>query len=100
MKNQDIALLVGGLEKGMGLLEEQMKSANDKLDKLPCATHTTEIKELKVWKQTCNGARANRNIESFKGMISLRNAIILVLSSSALSIIVTILCNYFLSGKP
>jgi hypothetical protein len=100
MKNTEIVLLVGGLEKGMALLERQMESANGKLDALPCTTHTSELKVLNTWKQTYNGANANRKIESFKGMVSLRNLIIAIVLTSAFSILVTLLTSFFFIGKP
>lgn len=98
MKNQDIILLVGGLEKGMGLLEEQMKKANEKLECLPCSVNSSDIEALKAWKQICNGAKANKNLEQYKGSISLKNALIAIGLTALISIGVTLLTSWLAAG--
>ena len=100
MKNEDIALLVGELRGELGGLADQMDKVNKKLDGLPCAANVADIKELKKWKGNCNGEKSAKNLESFKGMISLRNAIVLIVCSNAFSIFVALVLNYFLIGKP
>lgn len=100
MKNQDIVLLVGGLEKGMGLLEEQMKSANRKLDELPCSVHSSELEALKTWKQSCNNENKEKVMERYKGGISLKNGIIAIIVTAIISAGITLLTSWVLAGAP
>jgi hypothetical protein len=100
MKNQDIVLLVGGLEKGMGLLEEQMKSANKKLDSLPCAVNSSDIEALKEWKQSCNNDDKGKTMERYKGSISLKNALIMVFVTALISVGITLLTSWVATGTP
>jgi hypothetical protein len=100
MKNQDIVLLVGGLEKGMGLLEEQMKEANKKLDALPCSVHGLELEELKAWKQSRNNESGKKALEQYKGAISLKNALIAIVVTAVISVGITLFTSWLATGTP
>jgi hypothetical protein len=100
MKNQDIALMVGKLEGTMESLSGQMKSALEKLDELPCSVHSSDLEALKAWKQSCNSENKEKAMERYKGTISLKNALIMVFVTAAISVGITLFTSWVAAGTP
>ena len=100
MKNQDIALMVGKLEGTMESLSGQMTTALEKLEKLPCSVHSSELETLKTWKQSCNSENKEKAMEQYKGTISLKNGIIAIFITAIISAGITLLTSWVLAGVP
>jgi len=53
--------------------------------RLPCSQHSDDIEELQGWKKNCNGVKQAREIENYKGGISMKNAIIAIVLTALIS---------------
>jgi hypothetical protein len=106
MTNEEIMIL-GKLSGQMGAVIDTQKGQTetigkifDRLDKLPCNDHSATIKSLCDWKDSCGDLEIGKMLETHKGTISLKNAIIggviLVISTALIETIV----NLIFTGKP
>lgn len=67
---------------------------------LPCSKHDEIITELRDCIKIDGEKKESRKLESFRGMISLRNAIIGIALTAIFSVLVTLLTSFFFIGKP
>jgi hypothetical protein len=84
----------------IGKIFEAISGIKEGFGDLPCAVNDKRIKDVEAWKATCNDEKSEQKLEKYRGSISLKNAIILIVITNLFSIVVTLLTNYIMMGKP
>jgi len=82
VQTEELKLLGALDERTKQLLDTAKQQRTDignifaKLDTFPCVSHDENINVLLEWKTNCNGDDRNLKLETAKGAISLKNAIV------------------------
>ena len=71
-----------------------------RLDNLPCNNHTTALKSLNDWRNKCEDMDSDKELETLKGGISLKNALIGGIGIAGVTTILNIIINLIFTGKP
>ena len=99
MAETDLTLLVGRLEGKMDSITKVISEMSAKITDLPCNTHTEQIETIIQWKTQCVENEQFKKQEKFKGSISLKNAIILIVMTNLFTIAITLITNYLIIEK-
>jgi len=89
-----IELMIGKLQGTMESVKDDVANLTKEVKTLPCATRGQELKALLDWKQTCNGI----SLEKTKGNISLKNGIIILILTVAITNGSTLLISLLTRG--
>jgi|GEM_PF-3996642 len=107
MDEQNIILLVGELKGGLAAVRESvdgisegMKGIYERMNSLPCSAHARDLGALNKWKENRNGSDQSEKTEKLRGSISLRNALIIYFSTQPVTIGLTCLVSWLVTGKP
>ena len=92
--------VIGRLEAVTDNLSENVNKITETLRALPCQANSEKIEEVLTWKKNCNGETSAKNIEKFKGSISLKNAILLILLTNGITLVISLVTNFFAIGTP
>src|SRR4030042_3083090 len=93
-----IELMIGKLQGTMESVKDDVAILSKEVKSLPCATNTQMITTLNNWKRDCNGASQMKIIESYKGGISLKNGIIILILTVAITNGSTLLISLLTRG--
>lgn len=86
MPNKSTERTLGRLEAVTEALTKTSENLTNTVNSLPCTEHTTRLTDLEVWKRDCNGEQRSGRVAKVKGMISLKNAIIIALLTGVLGV--------------
>lgn len=96
MENQQLILLIGEIKGTLGEVKDNVDILTKEVKSLPCATHDQMLETLNTWKRDCNGV----NLEKTKGNISLKNGIIILILTNAITLAIALITNFAMIGKP
>ncbi len=98
--NEQVLLMMGEVKGTVDAMKTRLEGIAAKVDTLPCVSHYDKLKILENWKENCSDAVKVESTEKLRGTITLKNAIISIILTAAFSILITLLTNYLIVGKP
>ncbi len=84
--------------KSIGKLFDGLNDVNKALLAFPCSTHEGKLKLLGDWKDACSKDDANIKLETVKGGITLKNALIILAITNGFTLVISLLTTYLTRG--
>lgn len=100
MAGKDTERTLGRLEAVTEALMKTSENLTATVSSLPCSEHTERLGTLEDWKRNCNGEKRSARVEKVKGMISLKNAVIIALLTGVLGVGSVLLTNWLTYHVP
>lgn len=94
MDDNELYVLLGELKAGMSGVKTDIQGLVLKVSELPCSNHSGQIQVLETWKKNVCEKESAEKLETFKGGLSLRNAIILIGITNVLTLLMSILARH------
>ena len=88
---ESIELMIGKLQGTMEGIKDDVALLTKEVKTLPCATRDQMLEQLNIWKRTCNGTVQTKQIESFKGGITLKNQLIIIGVTNLITLVLALI---------